>query len=125
MKGGCGLCVRGVDAIETILTSAPRSAPATAVAAGSLSTCTDAFSSSCPDASKFFPVASEEPLIDSSVASKVALLARSVAVTSNQVAEVKAIRSRSRSQTSRMATDCTRPAERALSTARQSTGETS
>ena len=40
-------------------------------------------------------------------------------------AATNAIRSRSRSTTSRVATDCTRPAERPFITLRQSTGETS
>ena len=96
-----------------------------AFAEASLSTSTDALASSRPEASKFLPVASEEPFTDSRVASKVALLALKVAVTSNQVADVKAIRSRSRSHTRRIATDWTLPAERALSTARHRTGETS
>src|SRR5665213_232025 len=69
--------------------------------------------------------ASEEPSTDSSVASKALPFVFMAAVTSNQVAEVKSIRSRSRSHTRRIATDWTRPAERALSTARQRTGETS
>ena len=87
---------------------------------------TETLASSWPDASKFLPVAKREAVhrLERRVERR-ALRARARAFTSNQVAERKAIRSRSRSQTRRMATDCTRPAERALSTARHSTGETS
>ncbi len=125
INGGCGRCVRGVEVTEVTARRSPTNAVARAWAASSLKTVRGALDSRAPRASKFLPVASAAPLRVSTVASKVVSLARSVAVTSNQVAERKAMRSRSRSQTRRIATDCTRPAERALSTARQSTGETS
>ena len=125
MKGGCGRWVRGVDATDVTVTSAPVSARAIDAADASPKTWTFALASRTPPASKFLPVASGEPSTDSSVASKALPRESSVAVTSNHVAEVKSIRSRSRSQTRRIATDWTRPADRALSTARQSTGETS
>ena len=124
MKGGWGRWVRGVEVIDTTSTSRSRSASASATALSSLKTSTRAPASRLPDASKLLPVASVTPARVSTVASKGAP-PPSVAVTSNHVAEVKAMRSRSRSQTRRIATDWTRPADRALSTARQRTGETS
>src|ERR1700722_1663201 len=125
MNGGWGHCVRGVEATDVTVSEVPGSTWAIDVAETSLKTSTLAFASSTPLASKFLPVANEVPLTDSSVASNEFPFESMFAVKSNHVADLKSMRSRSLSQTRRIATDCTRPAERALSTARHSTGDTS
>src|SRR5580700_11989318 len=91
MKGGWGRWVRGVDATDVTATAAPGNTAAIDVAEDSLRTWTFAFASRTPPASKFLPVASDEPFTDSSVASKAVPLASMLAVTSNQVADVKSM----------------------------------
>ena len=123
MKGGWGREVKGFSVTEVTLNAAFGRAAESAAAEGpSRARRSEVFA---PVESKSLDPARSTPPRLTSVAPNASGVFVNVAVTSCQVAEVKAMRSRSRSTTRRVATDCTRPAERRGSTFFQSTGETS
>ena len=78
-----------------------------------------------PSGAKSSPVATWRPPISTRRAAKGWPSAEKLPSTLHQLAERNRMRSRSRSTTIRVATLCTRPADRPLATLRQSTGETS
>ena len=123
MNGAVGRRVYGRRSTERTVNAAPASASASARAVAS-SSWTASGSVSFPSRAKSRPWATLWP---STAASRAVNSAgeKNVPSMSQYSAATNAMRSRSRSTTSRVATDCTRPADRPLITLRQSTGETS
>ena len=121
MNGGAGRRVYGLSSTERTANSAP-SRRETSPRASSSESCT-ASAFSCPSWPKSRPCATRLP---SSWTSRAANEPGSnVPSMSQYAAAMNSIRSRSRSTTSRVATDCTRPADSRGITFFQSTGETS
>ena len=127
MNGGAGERRKGRSVTELTVNVSPASAVATEVASSSPRTRTSLLPDWAPSSSKSFPVAMVVPPRLIREAPKPAGAAALVKVPSmpHQVAERNRMRARSRSTTIRVATLCTRPADRRGITLRQSTGETS
>ncbi len=122
MNGGLGRRTYGLRSTRPTRKEACSSRPASARAASS-SSVTESALRSFPSCPKSRPVATRLP---SSAASRASNDSGSnVAARSHHEAAVKRIRSRSRSTTSRVATDWTRPAESPRMIFFQRTGETS
>lgn len=131
VKGAAGLRVYGLESTEVTAMFTPGAASAAERACAAASSSGVAFDFSLPFSSKSRPDAIRSPFTRASRASKpsdVESCSSSgdrVAVRSQYPAAVNARRSRSRSTTSRVAADCTRPADRPGPILRHSTGETS
>ena len=133
VNGGCGRLRYGFFSTEITRKRASASASARSPACDSPSCTTPsvrAASVSVPSDLKSLDVARRVPLSaimrdSKSVGSPSASGAHSVATTSQYGARTNAIRSRSRSTMRRVATDCTRPADRPGPTLRHSTGDSS
>ena len=127
-NGAYGLRVYGLASTEAMVNVWSASAVASAPARSSSRWTTSGFLSA-PSSPKLAPVATRLPSTVRSFAGKrrgsCCSPASNVASRSQYDAERNAIRARSRSTTSRVATDCTRPADRPLMTFFQSTGLTS
>jgi len=122
VNGAAGLRRYGLDSTDETVPSV--TTPAIAVALAS-SRCTAADVRSAPSSPKSRPVATRAPSTAARRASKDSSPRAKRAVTSQYEADRNAMRSRSRSTTRRVATDCTRPADRPGPILRHSSGETS
>ena len=133
VNGGTGRRRYGFVSIDATVNVANSNACAIAEACTSSNCTTWSFAPaavSLPSAPKSLEPAKRRPPSDTIRESNATLLpsasgASNVAVTSQYEARTNAIRSRSRSTIKRVATDCTRPAERPGPTLRHSTGESS
>ncbi len=127
VNGAAGRRVYGRSCTERTATAA-FAMPAATASAIAWSRCTTSLVRSSPVSAKSRPVATRRPSTPTRRAVKLdagSPWGETSATTSQYDAARKAIRSRSRSTTSRVATDCTRPADRPWRTLRQSTGLTS
>ena len=127
MNGAAGERRKGRSVTALTVKERPTRAAATDVASSSPSTRTSLLPVRSPCSSKSLPVAMVAPPSPTSAAPKPDAAAAFVKVpsTPHQVAERKRMRARSRSTTIRVATLCTRPAERRGMTLRHRTGDTS
>ena len=126
MNGAAGERRKGRSVTALTVKERPTRAVATDVASSSPSTRTSLLPVRSPCSSKSLPVATVAPPNPISAAPKpdVSALVK-VPSTPHQVAERKRMRARSRSTTMRVATLCTRPADRRGMTLRHRTGDTS
>ncbi len=124
VKGADGRRVYGFSATSETVAVTPRIASATATAVASSTWRTLAVTSE-PSSAKSRPVATRSPSSAASRALKDSEPRAKSPTMSQYCAALKAIRSRSRSTTMRVTTDCTRPADRPWRTLRHSTGDTS
>ena len=122
MNGAAGRRVYGFSSTDETVKAAPSRPSARARASASVSWTASAVRS-FPSWAKSRPWATRRPSTD--VRRAVKPPGSYVATMSQYSAATNLIRSRSRSTTSRVATDCTRPADRPCMIFRQSTGETS
>ncbi len=131
MNGAAGERRKGRSVTALTVKDWPTSALATAVASSSTSTRTRPSVVWMPSSLKSLPVATAVPPSEIRAApnwggaSAVASVWAKVPSMPHQVAEWKRMRARSRSTTMRVATLCTRPAERRGMTLRHRTGDTS
>ena len=146
VNGGTGRRRYGFDSMDITVKSCPCTASAMRCASASLNTMALSFAIACegfPSLPKSFDPAIRRPPNDTrrvlndvstalspgtafpSESLPTPLPTATVAITSQYGVRTNAIRSRSRSTISRVATDCTRPAESPVLTLRHSTGDNS